>query len=402
MSTDKPGLRTMLRDIGPVQISYGFIAFLFGATGPLAIILSIGTEAGLSQSQLASFVFGVFAINGVLTLGLIWAYRQPLCLFWTIPGTVLIGPAMKQLGYAQVIGAFYATSLLILVLGLSGFAKRVQQWIPMPIVMGMVAGVFLRFGTDVIRALHGDFAIAGTMVLVFLGLSAWPLLARYMPPLIGALLAGILVVAMGGKAVPGAFEGLRMVQPVFTAPEFSIAAMIELVVPLAITILLVQNGQGYAVLTQAGHHPPVTAVTVICGIGGLLSAAAGAVGTCLTGATNGIITSAGPRDKHYATAAVTAALAILFGMFAPTFTRLMLAAPKELIATLAGLAMLRVLLGAFMTSFHGRFALGALVSFLVTVADLPVLNIGAAFWGLVAGSAVSWLLERADFAHGRS
>ena len=53
---------------------------------------------------------------------------------------------------------------------------------------------------------------------------------------------------------------------------------------------------------------------------------------------------------------------------------------------------------AFVASFRDRFALGALVSLLVTVADLPLFNIGAAFWGLVAGIAVSWLLERQDFA----
>jgi hypothetical protein len=34
----------------------------------------------------------------------------------------------------------------------------------------------------------------------------------------------------------------------------------------------------------------------------------------------------------------------------------------------------------------------------VTVADLGLLNIGAAFWGLLAGMAVSWLLEKPDFA----
>jgi benzoate membrane transport protein len=31
------------------------------------------------------------------------------------------------------------------------------------------------------------------------------------------------------------------------------------------------------------------------------------------------------------------------------------------------------------------------------VADLGLWNIGAAFWGLVAGLLVSWLLERGDF-----
>ena len=33
----------------------------------------------------------------------------------------------------------------------------------------------------------------------------------------------------------------------------------------------------------------------------------------------------------------------------------------------------------------------------MTVADLAEFNIGAAFWGLVAGTAVSRLLERSDF-----
>jgi benzoate membrane transport protein len=52
---------------------------------------------------------------------------------------------------------------------------------------------------------------------------------------------------------------------------------------------------------------------------------------------------------------------------------------------------------AFAASFKDRFTLGALVAFLVTVADLGLLNIGAAFWGLLAGFVISWLLERSDF-----
>ena len=67
-------------------------------------------------------------------------------------------------------------------------------------------------------------------------------------------------------------------------------------------------------------------------------------------------------------------------------------------AALAGLAMLKVLQAAFATAFRDRFALGALVTFLVTVADLPILNIGAPFWGLVLGLSVAWLLERPDFS----
>lgn len=65
---------------------------------------------------------------------------------------------------------------------------------------------------------------------------------------------------------------------------------------------------------------------------------------------------------------------------------------------LGGLAMLRVLQGSFIGSFgSGKFTLGALVSLLVTVTDIGIFNIGAAFWGLVAGFIVSWLMEKADF-----
>ena len=92
----------------------------------------------------------------------------------------------------------------------------------------------------------------------------------------------------------------------------------------------------------------------------------------------------------------------MFGLLAPTFTRLLFLAPKSLVTVLAGLAMLRVLQTAFVTAFKERFSLGALVAFLVTVADVSLFNVGAAFWGLVFGIAVSWLLERADFAADRS
>jgi benzoate membrane transport protein len=65
--------------------------------------------------------------------------------------------------------------------------------------------------------------------------------------------------------------------------------------------------------------------------------------------------------------------------------------------TLGGLAMLRVLQVDLLASFNDRFTLVALVCFIVTVTDLPILNIGAAFWGLIAGFLVSWMLERRDF-----
>lgn len=55
--------------------------------------------------------------------------------------------------------------------------------------------------------------------------------------------------------------------------------------------------------------------------------------------------------------------------------------------------MLRILQGAFAAAFSGPSQFGALVSFLVTVANIPILNIGAPFWGLVFGYLAARVLD---------
>jgi benzoate membrane transport protein len=389
-----PSPRRVLTDFGPVYAANAVVAFLFAASGPVAIILSTGARGGLSESDLASWIFGGFFLNSVISIAFSAAYRQPLVFFWSIPGTVLVGPALAHLTFAEVIGAFLATGVLMLLLGLSGWVRRAMDAVPMPIVMAMVAGVFLRFGVDLVLAFADELWIALPMTAAFFGLTALPRLARALPPLIGALVVGAAALwLLGGfKPPPGAL--FAMAQPNLYVPQFSWAAMIELVVPLAITVLAVQNAQGVAILTANGHKPPVNAITAACGLGAIVTGLVGAVSTCLTGPVNAVISTSGEKHRHYTAAIFVAVLAMGFGLLAPFFTRLMLATPPAFIATLAGLAMLRVLQTAFTASFRDRFTLGALVCFLVTVADVPIFNIGAAFWGLVFGLATSWLLER--------
>lgn len=391
-------LPKVFADLSTTILANGLIGFIFAATGPFAVILSVGTRGGLTSAELASWVFGVFVVNGLLSLFMSWRYQMPLAFGWTIPGTVLVGPALQHLPFSAVIGAFYATSLLILLLGLSGFVKRIMSALPMPIVMGMVAGVFLHFGLDVILALDRDAAIAAPMVIVFFLCSAIPALGRRLPPVIAALLVGALVIAMLGRLDLGDLGALGAARPILQTPSWSWTAMLELVIPLTITVLVVQNGQGVAVLKAAGHEPPITMIAVACGIGSALSAAFGAVSSCLTGPTNALISSSGDKTRHYTGGLAFGCLALVFGILAPTFTNLTLATPKAFIMVLAGLAMLRALQSAFVTSFgSGKFTLGAMVSLLVTVADISLFNIGSAFWGLIAGFAVSWLMERGDF-----
>ena len=382
-----------------IELVNAFVAFLFAASAPVAIILGAGLRGGLTDSDLASWIFAAFSLNGALSIGMSWAFRQPLAFFWTIPGTVLVGAALQSLSFAEVVGAYLLTALLLLVLGLTGWVRTAMARLPMPIVMGMVAGVFVEFGLDWIRAFETDFALVASMSAAFFALTALPRAQRYLPPMIAVLAVGlgVLAVQSGGAALP-ASTGPVMAQPSLYWPEFSLAAALELVVPLAITVIAAQNAQGIVILRQAGHEPPVSAITTACGAASAVTGLFGCVSTCLTGPSNAILVSGGEPDRQWQAAVFLGLFAILFGIFAPVVTSLLLATPAAFLSTLAGLALLRTLQAAFQTAFAASFPLGALVAFLVTLAGLPVLNIGAPFWGLVFGVLASLLLERESFA----
>ena len=138
-------------------------------------------------------------------------------------------------------------------------------------------------------------------------------------------------------------------------------------------------------------------MTAACGIGSIAFAVVGCVCTCVTGPSNAILTSYGARERQYTAAVIFGVLGILFGVLAAATTWLALLLPTAYIATLGGLGVLRALQGAFVTAFSKRFTLGALVTFVVTVSDVSIYNIGAPFWGLVFGLLTSALLERTDF-----
>ncbi len=393
------GPAAFVRDLSADNAVNALVAFAFSASGPVAIVLAVAARGGLSEAQAASWLFGAFFVNGLLTIAFCAAYRQPLVFFWTIPGTVLVGPALAHASFNEVVGAFVVTGLLMLALGLSGVVRRVMDAVPMPIVMGMVAGVFLPFGLDWVKAFESDLAIALSMTVTFLLISAVPSIARRLPPLIIAMAVGLLAIALTRTGtLPPIDMGAILAAPEVVAPHFNAATLIELVVPLAITVLVVQNGQGIAVLRSAGHAPPVNAIATACGAWSILTGLVGTVSTCLTGPTNAILSTGREKHTHYAGGILLGLIAIVFGLFSPLFTKLLLATPKAFIATLAGLAMLRVLQAAFATAFQGAFGIGALVAFLVTVSGIAIAGIGAPFWGLVFGALVSRILEHGDFA----
>ena len=185
-----PGFARLLVDLGGHYAGNAPVGFIFAASGPVAIILAVGTHGGLTEADLASWIFGSFFLNGLLSIFFCWYYRQPLVFFWTIPGAVLVGGALGHLTFPQVIGAYLGCGVLMLVLGLSGWVKRAMEAVPMP-----------------------------SMAATFLALSRAPRLAKALPPVIGAVIVGAVMAAALGRFHGLTMGGLGLVHPNFYAPH---------------------------------------------------------------------------------------------------------------------------------------------------------------------------------------
>ncbi len=390
----RPTFQDIRKDVSPTTVGNGLVALVFSASGPVAVILTAAAQGGLSNVQLSSWLFATFLGNGLLTIYLTLRYRTPMAYFWTIPGTVLAGDALMNMSFNEVIGAYLITGVVVFLLGWSGLSGRLMALIPLPVIMAMVAGLFLRFGLDLVSATGDAPWLATGMIVVFIVLTMFPRAGAMLPPVAGAAIIGVLITVLDGSMGAISLPDGAIATPTFVSPDFSWSAIAELVIPLVVTVVIVQNGQGEAVLRAAGHHPPVNTASAASGLATLPLSLLGSAPTCLTGPTNALLVASGRRETQYTAALVCGATAVVIGLFSPAFVAGITAAPAAFIAVLAGLAMLTPLKNAFVTSFSGTYTTGALVCLLVTFSDISLFGITAPFWGVVFGMIVAGLVDR--------
>ena len=327
-------------------------------------------------------IFAAFCLNSVISIAFTLRYRQPL-ISRGVSRARCSSVRRSCISFPEVIGAFVATGVLMVLLGLSGWVRRAMDAVPMPIVMAMVAGVFLRFGIDLVLAFPAALWIALPMTVAFF---VFLKVNRYVPPLIAALATGAVAIwALGAFNAPaGAALRLRLAQLLCAA--------------------IFKGGDGRA-RRAARHHGPRGAERArhrhprrewARGAGERhhhrMRRRLHCHGTFRRrvhlpdrAGQRGFVEHGG-KPRQYTAALSLCVLAIAFAALAPFFTRVLLATPPAFIATLAGLAMLKVLQTAFTASFGGKFSFGALVCFLVTVADVAIFRIGAPFWGSFSAS----------------
>jgi len=369
------------------HISAGFIAVLVGYTSSAAIVFSAATAAGATPAHLSSWLLALGLGMGATCIGLSLRYRSPVLTAWSTPGAALLATALAGLPMSQAIGAFLFASALLTLVGATGWVEPLMRHVPRALAAAMLAGVLLRFGLGIFTALHASFGLVALMLAVYF--AGKRLRSRFTIPL--TFLAGLAWSALGGQihlqVVTFAFS-----RPVFTAPTFTVATLAGVGLPLFIVTMASQNVPGIAVLRANGYQTPASPLIGWTGFTGLLLAPFGGFSFNLAAITAAICMSpeADPEPGRRYLASVWAGVFYLItGLLGATVASLFTALPKELVAAIAGIALLGTI-GASLTSalLEEPEREAALATFLVTASGLTLLGIGSAFWGLALGLGI--------------
>ena len=376
-----------LADLSISAASAGFVAVLVGFTSSVAIVFQAATALGATPSQLASWMWALGLGMGLCSaLPSLWL-RQPVMVAWSTPGAAVLATAgvAGGFGMAQATGAFIVCALLITVFGVTGWFERLLGRIPMPIASALLAGVLTRFGLDAFVALKSAFTLVLLMLVAYLiGRRLW---ARYAVP--GVLVVGVAYAAALGQLHLGSVQwGLTL--PVFTAPEFTWRATVSLALPLFVVTMASQNLPGVAAIRAAGYNIPISKVITLTGLATLVLAPFGAFALNLSAITAAICMGreAHPDPaKRYMAAVCCGALYCVIGLFGAAVTGVLSAFPRELVAAIAGLALLGSIGGGLAVALRDdAYREAALITFLVTLSGVGLAGIGSAFWGVVAGA----------------
>ena len=382
------------KDINLSAATAGFVAVLVGFTSSVAIVFQAAQALHATPEQLASWMWALGLGMGLCTLLPSLWLRQPVMIAWSTPGAAVVATAAMAGGFSmsEAIGAFMASGVLVALCGITGLFERVMDRIPVAIAAALLAGVLARFG------LNGFAAAQSALPLVLLMLATYLLARRWLPrfAVVLTLLVAITFVAARGEFTSAGIV-FSLAKPVWLAPTFTWSAMVSMALPLFVVTMASQNLPGVAAIRAAGYAMPISKLITLTGLATLVLAPFGAFALSLSSITAAICM--GPeahtdKAKRYTAAASCGIFYALVGLFGAAITGVLTAFPRELIAAIAGLALLGTIGGALSTALHDpRHREAATITFLVTLSGVVIAGVGSAFWGVVAGATALFVLQ---------
>jgi benzoate membrane transport protein len=382
-------MRRLLQDFSPSTVVAGFVAVLVGYTSSVAIIFQATVALGATPAQTASWLWALGLGMGITTLLLSLWTRQPVLTAWSTPGAALLASS-AGVAMPEAIGAFIVCGLLIVWAGASGWFEKLMDRIPVAIASALLAGVLAKFGLDAVFSVRTAPELVLAMAVAFVaGRRWWP---RYAVP--GVLLAGIAVALAQGRLSFDAIDSAHVFAlPVWTTPEFSWHAAIGVALPLFIVTMASQNLPGVAAQRASGYQTPVSASIAVTGAATTLLAPFGGYAFNLAAITAAICMGREAHEdpaRRYTASVAAGLFYVLIGLAGGAVAMLLAAFPRELVAAIAGLALLGTIGGALAAALKDEgHRDAAILTFLVCLSGVSAFGIGAAFWGVVAGGVAA-------------
>ena len=373
-----------LADSSPTAVVAGFIAMLTGYTSTLVLMFQAGQAAGLTQGQISSWIWALSIGMAVCTIGLSLRYRTPITVAWSTPGAALLITSLGGVPYSEAIGGYIICALLVLVCGVTGSFERLVRRIPASLASALLAGILFRICSEIFVAVQHQTLLVLAMFISYL-------VVKRLSPRYCVLAALVVGTALSGALGLLDFSGfhLELATPEWTTPSFSLAATISIGIPLFVVAMTSQNMPGVAVLRADGYQVPASPLISTTGLASLLLAPFGSHGINLAAISAAICT--GPhahedRRKRYTAAVWCGIFYGIAGIFGATLAALFGALPKELVLSIAALALFgSIMNGLSVAMGEAREREAALITFMVTASGLTLFSIGSAFWGIVAG-----------------
>ncbi|WP_323019846.1 benzoate/H(+) symporter BenE family transporter [Pararhodobacter sp.] len=369
----------------------GLISVIVNYGGTFILVFQAARVAGLGPELTASWVWSVSIGVGLTGLFLSWRYREPIITAWSTPAAAFLVTALATTSYAEAVGAYILSAVAFVLLGVSGYFEKVIRLIPPGIASGLLAGILLQFGIGAFGGASVDPVLVGLLVLAYLLLKR--LAARY--AVVGILVIGLVFLLVQGRVDLSGLQ-LQVAMPIFTMPEFTLNAALSVALPLFLITLTGQYMPGMLVLRNDGFKTSANPIVTVTGLGSLVMAPFGSHAFNIAAITAAIATGREAHEdpaKRWIAGIAAGCFYGLVGVFGVTLAAVFMAFPATFITTLAGLA----LLGTIGSSLAGAMAEpasreAALITFLASAANITLLGVGGAFWGLVIGLIAHMLL----------
>ncbi|HFX6225588.1 benzoate/H(+) symporter BenE [Acinetobacter nosocomialis] len=369
----------------------GFLAVLISYSGPLIIFFQAAQRAHVSTDMMVSWIWGISIGAAVSGIYLSIKYKTPVITAWSAPGTALLVTLFPNVSLNEAVAAYITSAIIIFLIGITGYFDKLLKWIPQDVAAGMMAGILFQFGINLFTASDSMPFIVFSMLIVFL--IAKRLMPRY--TMIWVLAAGVLLSLFLGKMNP-VDVSFNLAIPQWISPEWTWNSTLNLAVPLILVSLTGQFLPGMAIMKLSGYDTPAKPIITATSIASLAVACVGGITIVLASITAALCMGKDAhelKEKRYIAGIANGIFYVLGGLFAGSIVMLFSLLPKELVAALAGLALLGAIatnISVAMKNDNQRDA--ALITFLGTASGMHFLGLSSVFWGICIGVIAHFIL----------